>query len=67
MAKLNVTRRALIGGLIALPFAPRELCAKKTVQIIIRGNSGFDQRVIDQIIAGIREAVDDRDKVIVNG
>lgn len=34
------------------------------IQVIIANNVGFDQRVMDQIIAGIREAADDRDVII---
>lgn len=38
--------------------------SQSTVQVIIANNVGFDQRVIDEIIAGIREAADDRDVII---
>jgi hypothetical protein len=33
-------------------------------QVIIANNVGFDQRVIDQLIEGIREATDERDVII---
>lgn len=36
----------------------------KPVQIIVANNVGFDQRVIDQIVDGIREAVAERDVII---
>lgn len=38
--------------------------SQSSVQVIIANNVGFDQRVMDQIIAGIREATDDRDVII---
>jgi predicted transglutaminase-like cysteine proteinase len=38
--------------------------SQSSVQVIIAHNVGFDQRVMDQIIAGIREATDDRDVII---
>lgn len=38
--------------------------SQNTVQVIVANNVGFDQRVMDQIIAGIREAADDRDVII---
>lgn len=38
--------------------------SQNVVQVVIANNVGFDQRVMDQIIAGIREATDDRDVII---
>jgi intracellular sulfur oxidation DsrE/DsrF family protein len=38
--------------------------SQRAVQVIIANNVGFDQRVMDQIISGIREATDDRDVII---
>lgn len=38
--------------------------SQSAVQVIIANNVGFDQRVMDQIISGIREATDDRDVII---
>lgn len=38
--------------------------SQNAVQVIVANNVGFDQRVMDQIIAGIREAADDRDVII---
>lgn len=38
--------------------------SQSAVQVIIANNVGFDQRVMDQIISGIREAADDRDVII---
>lgn len=34
------------------------------IQVIVTGNVGFDQRIIDQIAEGIREATDERDVII---
>lgn len=38
--------------------------SQNAVQVIIANNVGFDQRVLDQIIEGIREAADERDVII---
>lgn len=38
--------------------------SQNSIQVVIANNVGFDQRVMDQIIAGIREAADDRDVII---
>jgi hypothetical protein len=38
--------------------------SQNAIQVVIANNVGFDQRVMDQIIAGIREAADDRDVII---
>jgi hypothetical protein len=38
--------------------------SQRAIQIVVANNVGFDQRVMDQIIAGIREAADDRDVII---
>lgn len=38
--------------------------SQNAVQVIIAGNVGLDQRMIDQLIDGIREAADDRDVII---
>lgn len=38
--------------------------SQRAIQVVIANNVGFDQRVMDQIIAGIREAADDRDVII---
>lgn len=38
--------------------------SQSAVQVIIANNVGLDQRMIDQLIAGIREATDDRDVII---
>lgn len=38
--------------------------SQNAIQIIIANNVGFDQRVMDQIVAGIREAADDRDVIL---
>lgn len=38
--------------------------SQRAVQVIIANNFGLDQRMIDQLIAGIREAADDRDVII---
>lgn len=35
-----------------------------TVQVIVANNVGFDHRIIDQIVADIREAVDNRDVIL---
>lgn len=43
---------------------PQGAASLNAVQVIIAGNVGFDQHVMDQIIAGIREAADDRDVII---
>lgn len=37
--------------------------SQRAIQVIVANNVGFDQRVMDQIIAGIREAADDRDVI----
>lgn len=39
---------------------------QNAVQVIISGNIGFNDEVLDEIIDGIREAVDGRDVVIFN-
>lgn len=51
---------------VTTPADAQELGAssQSAVQIIIANNVGFDQRVMDQIISGIREATDDRDVII---
>lgn len=38
--------------------------SQSAVQVIISGNVGFDQRVIDQLVEGIREATDGRDVIL---
>ncbi len=38
--------------------------SQSAIQVIVTGNYGFDQRIIDQIVSGIREAADDRDVII---
>lgn len=38
--------------------------SQNAIQIIIANNVGFDQRVMDEIVAGIREAADDRDVIL---
>lgn len=38
--------------------------SQRAVQVIISGNVGFDQRVIDQLITGIRDATDGRDVIL---
>lgn len=47
------------------PFLPKLFDDQsRSVQVIVSGNVGFDQRVMDQILAGIREAVNDRDVIV---
>jgi len=38
--------------------------SQRAVQVIISGNVGWDQRIIDELLAAIREATDDRDVII---
>lgn len=59
-----INRRMLLCALPA-PFLP---CVfddhPRTVQVIVAGPVGFDQRIIDTLIAAIREATNDRDVII---
>jgi predicted nicotinamide N-methyase len=59
-----ISRRALLCALPALPFVPRAFAEPSAVRVIIANNVGFDQRMMDQIITGIRKAVDDRDVIV---
>lgn len=38
--------------------------SQNALQIIVTGNVGFDERIIDQIIEGIREATDGKDVIL---
>lgn len=40
--------------------------AQNAVQVIIANNVGFDDQIMDKIIQGIKEAVDDRDVVLIS-
>lgn len=59
-----MNRRNLLCALPALPLLLGAFAKPASVQVIIANNVGFDQRVIDQIIADIREATDDRDVIV---
>jgi hypothetical protein len=59
---------ALNPGFVTTPAGsggtPVGATSQSSIQVIISNNVGFDQRVMDQIIAGIRVAADDRDVII---